>query len=73
MKAPRVFQLTALALVLVSAVEVGWWLLDQHRFAVDKVAEMHEVYAQQVVAAQALLDSRYAAPRACTRCCRTSW
>ena len=57
MKAPRVFQLTALALVLVSAVEVGWWLLDQHRFAVDKVHEMHEVYAQQVAAAQALLDS----------------
>ncbi|HXS19973.1 MAG TPA: HAMP domain-containing sensor histidine kinase [Steroidobacteraceae bacterium] len=57
MKAPRLFQLTALALVLVSAVEVGWWLLDQHRFAVDKVREMHEVYAQQVGAAQALLDA----------------
>lgn len=57
MKAPRVFQLTALALVLVSAVEVGWWLLDQHRFAVDKVREMHQVYAQQVVAAQALLSA----------------
>jgi signal transduction histidine kinase len=58
MKAPRVFQLTALALVLVSTIEVGWWLLDQHRFAVDKVREMHEVYAQQVGAAQALLDAR---------------
>jgi signal transduction histidine kinase len=57
MKAPRLFQLTALALVLVSAVEVGWWLLDQHRFAVDKVREMHEVYAEQVVAGQALLDT----------------
>lgn len=57
MKAPRLFQLTALALVLVSAVEVGWWLLDQHRFAVDKVREMHQVYAQQVVAAQALLSA----------------
>ena len=55
MKPPRLFQLTALALVLVSTVEVGWWLLDQHRFAVDKVRQMHEVYAQQVVAAQALL------------------
>ncbi len=63
MKAPRVFQLTALALVLVSAVEVGWWLLDQHRFAVDKVQEMHQVYAQQVVAAQALLDAGTAAAR----------
>ncbi len=57
MKAPRVFQLTALALVLVSAVEVGWWLFDQHRFAVDKVREMHVIYGQQVAAAQALLDS----------------
>jgi signal transduction histidine kinase len=63
MKAPRVFQLTALALVLVSAVEVGWWLLDQHRFAVDKVTQMHEVYAQQVVAAQALLDAGTPAAR----------
>ena len=63
MKAPRLFQLTALALVLVSAVEVGWWLLDQHRFAVDKVREMHLVYAQQVVAAQALIDAGTPAAR----------
>jgi len=63
MKAPRVFQLTALALMLVSVVEVGWWLLDQHRFAVDKVREMHEVYAQQVTAAQALLESGAGAAR----------
>ena len=63
MKAPRVFQLTALALVLVSAVEVGWWLLDQHRFAVDKVREMHAVYAQQVVAARALLAAGTSAAR----------
>jgi signal transduction histidine kinase len=63
MKAPRVFQLTALALVLVSAVEVGWWLLDQHRFAVDKVREMHEVYAQELGAAQALLDAGIPAAR----------
>jgi signal transduction histidine kinase len=63
MKAPRVFQLTALALVLVSAVEVGWWLLDQHRFAVDKVREMHQVYAQQVIAAQALLEAGAPAAR----------
>jgi signal transduction histidine kinase len=63
MKTPRLFQLTALALVLVSTVEVGWWLLDQHRFAVDKVREMHVVYAQQVVAAQALLDTGAPAAR----------
>jgi signal transduction histidine kinase len=63
MKAPRLFQLTALALVLVSTVEVGWWLLDQHRFAVDKVRQMHAAYAQQVVAAQALLAAGNSAKR----------
>jgi signal transduction histidine kinase len=63
MKTPRLFQLTALALVLVSTVEVGWWLLDQHRFAVNKVAEMHAVYAQQVVAGQALLAAGTSAAR----------
>jgi signal transduction histidine kinase len=63
MKAPRVFQLTALALVLVSAVQVGWWLFDQHRLAVAKYREMHRVYAQQVVAAQALLAAGTPAAR----------
>ena len=37
MKAARVFQLTALALVVVSAVQVGWWLYDQHAYTVEKV------------------------------------
>ena len=63
MKAPRVFQLTALALVLVSAVQVGWWLFDQHRLAVEKYREMHQVYVQQVGAAQALLDAGTAPAR----------
>jgi signal transduction histidine kinase len=63
MKAPRVFQLTALALVLVSAVQVGWWLFDQHRLAVDKLREMQQIYAQQVVAAQALLEAGAPAAR----------
>ncbi|HWF98887.1 MAG TPA: HAMP domain-containing sensor histidine kinase [Steroidobacteraceae bacterium] len=63
MKAPRVFQLTALALVLVSAVQVGWWLFDQHRLAVDKLQEMQQIYAQQVVAAQALLEAGTPAAR----------
>jgi signal transduction histidine kinase len=63
MKAPRLFQLTALALVLVSAVQVGWWLFDQHRLAVEKYREMHRVYAQQVEAAQALLDAGTAPAR----------
>jgi len=57
MKAPRVFQLTALALVLVSAVQVGWWLYDQHDYTVEKVRAARGAYAEQTAAAQALLDS----------------
>ena len=57
MKATRVFQLTALALVVVSAVQVGWWLLDQHGYTVQKVQAARAAYAAQTAAAQALLDS----------------
>jgi signal transduction histidine kinase len=57
MKATRVFQLTALALIVVSAVQVGWWLFDQHAYAVEKVRETRTLYAQQLAAAQALLDA----------------
>lgn len=55
MKATRVFQLTALALVVVSAVQVGWWLLDQHAYTVEKVRAARALYAGQARAAQALL------------------
>ncbi|MBV8909162.1 MAG: HAMP domain-containing histidine kinase, partial [Gammaproteobacteria bacterium] len=57
MKATRVFQITALALVAVSAVQVGWWLFDQHNYTVEKVHAARTAYAGQVAAAQALLDS----------------
>jgi signal transduction histidine kinase len=57
MKAARVFQLTALALVLVSAVQVGWWLYDQHAYTVEKVGAARAAYLEQTAAAQALLDS----------------
>jgi signal transduction histidine kinase len=63
MKAPRVFQLTALALVLVSAVQVGWWLYDQHEYTVEKVRAARVAYAEQTAAAQALLDSGASAQR----------
>jgi signal transduction histidine kinase len=63
MKATRVFQLTALALVLVSAVQVGWWLFDQHAYTVQKVQAAREAYAEQAAAAQALLDSGASAQR----------
>jgi len=57
MKATRVFQLTALALVVVSVVQVGWWLFDQRSYAIEKVDNARTLYAQQIRAAQALLDS----------------
>jgi len=57
MKAPRVFQITALAMVVVSAVQVGWWLFDQHSYTVEKVRAVRTAYAEQQAAAQALLDA----------------
>jgi len=57
MKASRVFQLTALTLVLVAAVQVGWWIFDQHAYTVEKVQAARTAYAEQTVAAQALLDA----------------
>jgi signal transduction histidine kinase len=63
MKSSRVFQLTALALVVVSAVQVGWWLLDQHAYTVEKVNAARAAYAGQTAAAQALLNSGTPASR----------
>jgi signal transduction histidine kinase len=57
MKGTRVFQLTALALVLVAVVQVGWWLFDQREYAIEKVRGARALYSQQINAAQALLDS----------------
>src|SRR5690348_15092227 len=57
MKATRVFQVTALALVLVAAVQVGWWLFDQRTQAIEKVRDSRALYTQQMAAAQALLDA----------------
>jgi signal transduction histidine kinase len=63
MKSTRVFQLTALALVVVSAVQVGWWLFDQHAYTVEKVNAARAAYAGQTAAAQALLNSGAPAAR----------
>jgi signal transduction histidine kinase len=57
MKTTRVFQLTALVLVVVSVVQVGWWVIDQRAFIVRKTQEAGEWYTQEVAAAQALLDA----------------
>jgi signal transduction histidine kinase len=63
MKATRVFQLTALALMLVSAVQVAWWLIDQRAYTIEKVNAARSGYAAQAAAAQALLDSGVSAER----------
>src|SRR5437016_4134711 len=63
MKAARVFQLTALLLVAVSVVQVGWWILDQREQAVEKVRVVRGAYAEQAAAAQALLDAGVSAQR----------
>ncbi|MFI4878383.1 MAG: sensor histidine kinase, partial [Steroidobacterales bacterium] len=63
MKSPRVFQLTALALVVVSAVQVGWWLFDQRAYTVEKVSAANAAYTAQTAAAQALLNSGTPASR----------
>jgi signal transduction histidine kinase len=57
MKATRVFQVTALALVAVAAVQAGWWLFDQRSYAIEKVRDARALYTQQIIAAQTLLDS----------------
>jgi signal transduction histidine kinase len=63
MKATRVFQLTALALIVVSAVQVGWWLYDQRVYTFARVHLARGAYAEQVAAAQALLDAGTSAAR----------
>jgi len=57
MKRTRAFQLTTLALVAVAAVQAGWWLYDQSSKANEKVREERALYAEQVTAAQAMLES----------------
>ena len=63
MKATRVVQLTTLALLVVAAVQVGWWIFDQRAKAIEKVNAAHAAYAEQAAAAQALLDTGVSAAR----------
>lgn len=63
MKAARLFQITALLLVTVAVVQVGWWLVDQHHQTVEKVRAERVLYAQQADAARALLEARVPAER----------
>ncbi len=63
MKATRVFQISALLIVIVAVVQVGWWVLDQHNRAVEQVRNERLLYSQQVAAAQALLEAGVSQPR----------
>jgi signal transduction histidine kinase len=56
MKSTRVFQLTALALVLVSVVQVAWWVFDQRSYTQRNAQTLRSAYAGQAAAAQALLE-----------------
>ena len=63
MKAIRVFQLTALVLLVVSAVQVSYWLFDQRAYTIERVNAARAAYAEQAAAAQALLDGGASAAR----------
>jgi len=55
MKTTRVFQITALLLVIVSVIQVGWWVYDQHDYSTQKLRDARLAYSREVAAAQALL------------------
>jgi signal transduction histidine kinase len=55
MKTTRVFQITALLLVIVSVIQVGWWLYDQQNYSTQKLRDARTAYAREVASAQALL------------------
>src|ERR1700733_9680308 len=57
MKATRVFQITALLLVIVSVIQVGWWILDLHHYSTQRLRDERATYAREVMAAQTLLDA----------------
>ncbi len=57
MKRTRVFQITVLLLVVVAAVQVGYWLFDQHVRGVERTAALTRLYDQQSAAARALLGA----------------
>lgn len=54
MKSTRIFQLTALLLVVVSVFQVCWWLFDQRAYTMAKVQAAQTLYSQQLGAARAL-------------------
>ncbi len=63
MKAERLFQLTVLLLLLISALTVCWWLFDQRQYTLTRVQEAQRLHAEQVAAVRALLAAGLSAQR----------
>ncbi|HXS28206.1 MAG TPA: HAMP domain-containing sensor histidine kinase [Steroidobacteraceae bacterium] len=63
MKATRLFQLTALLLVVVSVLTVCWWLFDQQHYMAQRMQESRQLHAEQLGAANALLAAGVPAER----------
>jgi signal transduction histidine kinase len=61
MKTTRVFQLTALVLVVISVLTIGWWVIDLRGYIAERTRDSLLFYEQEVVVAQALLDAGYTA------------
>ncbi|HEY2592191.1 MAG TPA: HAMP domain-containing sensor histidine kinase [Steroidobacteraceae bacterium] len=63
MKATRLFQLTALLLVLISVLTVCWWLFDQQHYIAERMREAGQLHSEQLEAANALLAAGVPAER----------
>jgi len=57
MKTTRIFQITALLLVIVSVIQVGWWVYDQQDYSTQKLRDARIAYAREVATAEALLTA----------------
>jgi signal transduction histidine kinase len=54
MKRTRLFQMTVLLLVAVAAVQVGYWIYDQHQRGAERTAALTRLYDQQSEAARGM-------------------
>ncbi|HEY6456435.1 MAG TPA: HAMP domain-containing sensor histidine kinase [Steroidobacteraceae bacterium] len=52
MKRTRLFQFTVLLLVIVAAVQVGYWIYDQHQRGTERTVALTRLYEQQRAAAR---------------------
>ncbi|HTV52479.1 MAG TPA: HAMP domain-containing sensor histidine kinase [Steroidobacteraceae bacterium] len=63
MKSTRIFQLTALLLVVVSVFQVGYWVFAERAYTLAKVHDRETLYHQQLAAARDLLAAGVPAAR----------